>query len=243
MSLYVLKFGGSVIGKLENIAGNLKIACDEARRYISDGHKCAIVVSAPAGVTRTLDGYCDALCIEKASRDFMAATGEIFSAGAVSGCLEKNGIPAQPFCAWNLVTTDDDFSNAKIEKVDIRPVKKCIDDSKIAVVTGYIGATEDGRPTTLPYDGSDISAVRFAIELKADYCILYKDVPGIYGDDGKHQINEKLYHDRLSFDDMIKISENGGNVLHADAVRMAKENNIPILVRQIGHPFNGTIIG
>ena len=51
------------------------------------------------------------------------------------------------------------------------------------VVAGFQGADEHGNITTLGRGGSDTSAVALAAALKADECLIYTDVDGVYTTD------------------------------------------------------------
>ncbi|MCL2749143.1 MAG: hypothetical protein FWE50_03655 [Alphaproteobacteria bacterium] len=245
MGTKVLKIGGSVLGTSKDLAKNLDIIGKNIGEYILKSDKCAIVVSALKGRTRQLDKNCEKLGISGEASAFAVSAGEIESAGLLSGYLNKIGMPAQALLPWNIVITKvvkGDFRNAEIEKINIQPILECFHNSIIPVIPGYLGATVNGQPSTLAYDGSDISAVAIAAAINADNCVLFKDVPGIYGEDGIYEFDGKLYYSNLSYFRMKQISKNGGNVLHEKAVDMARKNNLPLWISKIGHSSKGTYI-
>ncbi|MFX8620598.1 aspartate kinase, partial [Acinetobacter baumannii] len=54
---------------------------------------------------------------------------------------------------------------------------------KVVVITGFQGLDEQGHITTLGRGGSDTSAVAVAAAMKADECLIYTDVDGVYTTD------------------------------------------------------------
>ena len=53
----------------------------------------------------------------------------------------------------------------------------------VVIITGFQGVDEQGNITTLGRGGSDTSAVAVAAAMKADECLIYTDVDGVYTTD------------------------------------------------------------
>lgn len=78
--------------------------------------------------------------------------------------------------------------------------------------------------------GSDTTAVALAASLKADRCDIYTDVDGIYSEDPNLK-KDAIKFEIISYDDMINLANNGAKVLHNKSVELAKEYNVPIIVK------------
>ena len=106
------------------------------------------------------------------SVDEAVATGERLSALLVAEHLNSSGTPAEAVNAWEVVVTDAVFGNASPlmeatgEKARAR-LLPALGRGVMPVITGFNGATADGRPTTLGRGGSDFSASILAAALDA----------------------------------------------------------------------------
>ncbi len=100
MSLLVMKFGGTSVGDTERI----KIVAHKVQAEVKRGHKVAVVVSAMAGVTDQLLGYCRAIAAHPDPReqDAVAATGEQVTASLTALALQELGIRARSWQGWLL---------------------------------------------------------------------------------------------------------------------------------------------
>ncbi|MFQ3639281.1 MAG: aspartate kinase, partial [Chloracidobacterium sp.] len=117
------------------------------------------------------------------AQDFIAGLGERLSARLVAAALRADGIPAVAFDADQLIVTDDMFGSATPDlaatalaaRECLRPV---LETGQIPVVTGFIGATPEGIPTTLGRGGSDYSAGILGAALEADGVVIWTDADG-----------------------------------------------------------------
>jgi aspartate kinase len=106
------------------------------------------------------------------SVDEAVATGEKLTALLVASLLNARGAPAEPVDASRVIVTDATFGNASpiLEKTRERAqeaLASLLERGVVPVVTGFNGATADGRPTTLGRGGSDFSASILAAALDA----------------------------------------------------------------------------
>jgi len=83
----------------------------------------------------------------------------------------------------------------------------------VPVVTGFNGATADGRPTTLGRGGSDFSASILAASLNAQELWIWTDVDGIMSADPRLVPDAKVL-DEVSFAEAAELAYNGAKVLH-----------------------------
>jgi len=112
----------------------------------------------------------------------------------------------------------------------------------VPVITGFIGNTEKGVPTTLGRNGTDYSASIIAACIDADEVLNYKDVDGVLSTDPRI-VAEAHTIDMLTFQEMSEMSYFGAQVLHPLTVAPLIDKNIPLRAKNTfnpGHP--GTVI-
>ena len=174
-----------------------------------------------------------------AARDAVLATGEQLSVPMVTLALRDAGIEA-PLCdATTLVQTDDTFGEATVDveatRARVRAWYEELPAHAVPVVAGFIGATADGRTTTLGFEGSDYSAALFAHILRAGCLTRYTDVDGLYtADPDTDPSAERL--DRLSMEDAFARTEAGRLGMHPKTLRPLVKADIPMQVRSIDDP-------
>ncbi|MEM6646818.1 MAG: aspartate kinase [Bacteroidota bacterium] len=116
--------------------------------------------------------------------DEVLAMGERLSVPLMARLLGKAGVTAQPVDATRLICTDATYQNATVDVgTTYRQVTAWYDalpGGLVPVVTGFLGATADGHPTTLGRGGSDYSAALLAAALDAEVLERWTDTNGIY---------------------------------------------------------------
>ena len=245
MSLLVLKFGGTSVGDVERI----KNAASKVAAEVKLGHKVAVVVSAMAGVTDQLLGYCRSVTPHPNLReqDAVTATGEQITAGLMAMALEQRGLNARSWQGWQVpLRTDSRYNKARIVDINAAALRRHIDQGEIAVMAGFQGVSDDGSITTLGRGGSDTSAVALAAALKADRCDIYTDVDGVYTTDPRIVTKaQKLRH--ISYDEMLELASLGAKVLQTRSVEMAMRHRVKVQVLStfangIGSDLPGTLV-
>jgi bifunctional aspartokinase / homoserine dehydrogenase 1 len=180
--------------------------------------------------------------------DRLASFGERLSARLFSAALQRSGVGAVPISSSEFVVTCDTFRDAKpdLEQTRHRGHRLLIplmNDNVVPVVTGFIGATPDGRITTLGRNSSDFSGAIIAHVVNADELVIWTDVDGIFTAN-PHESNEaQLLHD-LSYDEAHALAANGAKVLHPHVLPLAAETRMTVWVRNTFKPdVRGTRIG
>jgi aspartate kinase len=113
----------------------------------------------------------------------LAATGEQASSALLAIALQAEGMEAVSYAGWQVpIRTDSSYTKARIESIDDQRVRADLDAGKVVIITGFQGI-DDGNITTLGRGGSDTSAVAVAAAMKADECLIYTDVDGVYTTD------------------------------------------------------------
>jgi aspartate kinase len=161
--------------------------------------------------------------------------------------MRVRGIPAEAIDASEVVVTTAEFGGA----VPIYPATRdrirerllpLIEQGIVPVVTGFVGATEQGALTTLGRGGSDYSGAIFGAALDADEVAIYTDVDGVMTTDPR-QVPDARILDSLSYSEMSELAYFGAKVLHPRTIRPVVERGIPIRIRNTFNPSHeGTLV-
>jgi len=224
----VMKFGGTSMAgseRIRRVAGIVK-------RQQEAGHEVAVVVSAMAGETDRLVGFCreaDAL-YDPAEYDVVVASGEQVTSGLLAMTLQAMGCKARSWLGWQLpVRTDDAHAKARIESIDSPELLASMAAGEIAVIPGFQGLTADNRITTLGRGGSDTSAVAVAAAIKADRCDIYTDVDGVYTTDPRIVAKARKLKN-VTYEEMLELASVGSKVLQTRSVSLAMKEGVRVQV-------------
>ncbi|MDD3860977.1 MAG: aspartate kinase [Bacteroidales bacterium] len=174
--------------------------------------------------------------------DAIVSYGELFSSLIFSEFLKHNGIYNTLIDARQVIITDSNHRDAKINwQNSLDTVKKSFGNG-IFVTQGFIGSASNGEVTTLGREGSDYSASALAYLLNATSVTIWKDVPGIMNADPDWcSFAEKL--DVLSYLEAIELAFFGAKVIHPKTIKPLENKNIPMYVKSFKNPEDaGTII-
>lgn len=228
MALIVHKYGGTSMGSTERISNVAK----RVAKWRAAGHQIVVVPSAMAGETNRLLGLARELSSMPDGRelDMIAATGEQASSGLLALALHAQGVGAVSYAGWQVpVRTDSAFTKARITDIDDTRIRADLDAGRVVIVTGFQGIDPNGNITTLGRGGSDTSAVAVAAALKADECLIYTDVDGVYTTDPRVEPNAKRLG-VISFEEMLEMASLGSKVLQIRSVEFAGKYHVPLRV-------------
>jgi len=229
MSRIVMKFGGTSVADLaciRNVATRVK-------REVEAGNEVAVVVSAMAGTTNQLVGWCQDLSPLHDAREYdtVVATGEQVTTGLLAISLQEIGVEARSWQGWQIpIRTDNDHGKARIAGIEGAELIRRMQTGQVAVVSGFQGIGTDNRVTTLGRGGSDTSAVALAAALHADRCDIYTDVDGVYTTDPRIVPQAKKLA-RISYEEMLELASVGAKVLQVRSVELGMVHNVRIFVR------------
>jgi homoserine dehydrogenase len=233
----VLKFGGSILARTEDIAR----AVHECYRWYREGHRVLAVVSAIGDATDRL--------IEQAERyghaphpsalASLVATGESTSAAHLwLGCdaagLSAVALDPREFALRVGGPADD----ATPHSVDADALRRALDDHGVVIIPGFVGIDERGRIALLGRGGSDLTAILLAASLGAR-CRLIKDVAGLYEHDPARPGPFARRYASITFDDAARL---GGAILQPKALRFASERRFAFEVAALARA-DGTLVG
>ncbi len=232
MALIVHKYGGTSMGSTERI----RSVAQRVAKWVRAGHHIVVVPSAMSGETNRLLGLAKELLPNAATPEAMreldaiAATGEQVSVGLLALALQAIGVPAVSYGGWQVpVRTDSAFTKARITSIDDARVRADLAAGKVVIITGFQGIDEQGNVTTLGRGGSDTSAVAVAAALKADECLIYTDVDGVYTTDPRI-VPEARRLATISFEEMLEMASLGSKVLQIRSVEFAGKYRVPVRV-------------
>jgi len=237
----VQKYGGTSIGDCRR----MQQAAMRVAQLARQGMQVVVVVSAQGDTT-------DAM-IEKAVQvnrrgsnremDAYLASGEQMSAALMAMAIGALGCAAVSLTGAQAgIMTNATYGNAVIRQVDTSRIERELAAGKVVVVAGFQGVCENGDITTLGRGGSDTTAVALAAFLKADLCQIFTDVDGVYDRDPRCH-PDALRFGRISYENMLRLIENGAQVLHDRSVILAREHGIAVEVLSAFTGAPGTIVG
>ncbi|MBQ8391345.1 MAG: aspartate kinase [Clostridia bacterium] len=240
MGLIVQKFGGSSVANAERV---FRVASRIVETY-DEGNDVVVVVSAQGDTTDDL--------LEKAAEinknaskremDVLLSAGEQISMSLLAMAIEKLGRPVVSLTGWQAgVSTDSNYSKARIKRIIGERVHLELDKKKIVIVAGFQGINKFDDITTLGRGGSDTSAVALAAALGADLCQIFTDVTGVYTTDPRI-VPEARKLNEITYDEMLELASAGANVLHNRSVELAKKFNVNMEVLSSFEKVPGTIV-
>jgi aspartate kinase len=228
MALIVHKYGGTSMGSTERI----KNVARRVAKWHDAGYQIVVVPSAMSGETNRLLGLAKDLMDQPDPRelDMLASTGEQVSVALLSIALHAIGKQAVSYAGWQVaIKTDSAFTKARIQSIDDAKVRRDLDAGKIVIITGFQGVDEEGNIATLGRGGSDTSAVAVAVALKAQECLIYTDVDGVYTTDPR-VVSEARRLDTVTFEEMLEMASLGSKVLQIRSVEFAGNYKMPTRV-------------
>ena len=240
MKTIVLKFGGTSVGSIERI----KKVADIISSYKKKKNKVVVISSAMSGVTNDLIRKSELLSnyFDKAEYDALLSTGEQVACALLAGRLVHIGYNARSWLSWQLpIITEGPHSGARINRVVVKDLSKYLKSGGIPVITGFQGINEKMRITTIGRSGSDATAIMLAKFIKADECIIYTDVDGVYTTDPR-QYNQAKKIKKIFYDEMLEMASLGSKVMQPTSVQDAKLNKIDIKVKSSFVNKSGTLI-
>jgi len=228
MALIVHKYGGTSMGSTDRI----KNVAARVAKWHDAGHQIVVVPSAMSGETNRLIGLAKAIMDQPDPRelDMIASTGEQVSVGLLAMALLAIGKDAVSYTGWQVgIRTDSSFTKARIQSIDDSRVRGDLEAGKIVIITGFQGVDEQGNISTLGRGGSDTSAVAIAAALKADECLIYTDVDGVYTTDPR-VVDEARRLEKITFEEMLELASLGSKVLQTRSVEFAGNYQVPTRV-------------
>ena len=239
----VLKFGGTSLSTPDKI----KAIAKKLAEIHNTGEKLIVVVSAMGSTTDELTRLAHEVSPNPHSRelDMLMTAGERVSMALLCMALNDLNCSAISFTGSQAgIFTDSSHQGAKI--IDIKPIRvdEALAKNQIVVLAGFQGVDPRTKEiTTLGRGGSDTTAVALSAHFNLKTCEMYKDVIGVYSED-PNKYKDAQFFPQISWDQLLELCNKGAQVVHKQAVELAKEKNIEIAVGlaesfEIGTRVNG----
>ncbi len=240
MKIVVLKFGGTSVGSVDRIKKVSKIIIS----YFKKRYKVVVISSAMAGVTNDLVKKSKKISknFVPSEYDILVSSGEQISCALISGSLNSLGYRSRSWTGWQIpILTGGKYSESRIEKINTKEILKYLKDGGIPVITGFQGINTNKRVTTLGRGGSDATAILCAKFFKAEKCVIYTDVDGVYTTDPKTLKSAKKIK-VISYEEMLEMASLGSKVMQPTSIQDARLNRINIDVKSSFLNRDGTLI-
>jgi len=244
-----------LLGALRHAEADDEAGIESSIHTLAERHEktCHELLSEPARCDRALAGVRELIADFRRiahgmlmlgdrpprSVDEAIAIGERLSALMIAEYMEASGIPARAINAAGLIVTDGVFGNATPIMEATRQkagavIEPLLASGVLPIVTGFNGATVDGRPTTLGRGGSDFSASILAAALDATELWIWTDVDGIMSADPR-SVREARVLDALTYNEAAELAYNGAKVLHPRTLAPLIERQIPVWSKNSFH--------
>ena len=240
MALIVQKYGGTSVGTIERIH---RVA-DRVAHTQREGNQVVVVLSAMSGETDRLLKLAHEVTTVPDDRelDMLLSTGERITIALLSMELRGRGINARSFTGRQVgIMTDSAHTKARIARVTADRIKEALKQGVIPVVAGFQGINKQSDVTTLGRGGSDLSAVALAAALKADRCVIFTDVDGVYTAD-PNIVPAARRIGKIAYEEMLEMASLGAKVLQTRSVEFAAKFNVPVEVNSSFKEGKGTLV-
>ena len=170
--------------------------------------------------------------------DLVIGAGEQISAALVGGALRDSGVPAKVIDAREFIVTDASHGNGVVDWDATCAAfgnRAAEWEPTVPVVTGFIGRTADGHPTTLGRNGSDYTATIVARLLGAGTVTVWTDVVGVMTADPA-LVHEAAPVDRLSYDEALELAYFGTRMIHTRTIIPLRESGGVMWIRSSADP-------
>ena len=239
MKIIVLKFGGTSIGSIHRIKKVARIVKSYTKKY-----KVIILSSAMSGTTNKLIDMSKKISDNFADNEYdtLVSAGEQISCSLLAGQLIENGIQARSLMAWQIpIITEGQHKYSRIKYIYKKRILKFLNAGVVPVIAGFQGINKDLKITTIGRGGTDASAIMFAKFFKADRCVIYTDVEGVFTTD-PNKLKKAKKIKNISYEEMLEMASLGSKVMQPHSIQDARLNRINIEVKSSFLNKSGTLI-
>ena len=240
MKIVVLKFGGTSVGTIEKIKNVASIISN----YLKKKYKVIVVSSAMSGVTNELINKSKKISgnFSDTEYDVLVSSGEQVVCSLIAGRLIHKGFKSRSWLSWQVpIITKGLNKNSRIIKINKTKIMKYIKQGGVPIITGFQGISDENRVSTIGRGGSDASAIMIAKFFKAERCVIYTDVEGVYTTD-PNKLKKAKKIKVISYEEMLEMASLGAKVMQPVSIQDARLNRIDIEVKSSFIKKPGTLI-
>jgi aspartate kinase len=238
--LIVQKYGGTSVGSIERI----RRVAERVVSFRQADHSLVVVLSAMSGETDRLVKLAHEVTAYPDDRemDMLLSSGERVTIALLAMELRGRGVNARSFTGRQVgIITDSSHTKARIARITADRIKDALAEGIIPIVAGFQGINEQSDVTTLGRGGSDLTAVALAAALKADRCIIYTDVDGVYTADPNIVPTARRLK-KVAYEEMLELASLGAKVLQSRSVEFAARYGVPVEVQSSFKEGQGTLV-
>jgi uridylate kinase len=185
---------------------------------IKEVHELGVEIALVVGGGNFFRGVAEqARDMDRVSADHMGMLATVINALALQDALEKQGVFTRVMSALEMNQVAEPF----IRRRALRHMEK----GRVVIFGGGTGN---------PYFSTDTAASLRAMEIKADVIMKATKVDGIYDADPK-LVSDAIKFDTITYLDVLK---RGLRVMDATAISLCQENNLPIVIFNLGKHGN-----
>lgn len=177
-------------------------------------------------LTRELESIEQHIAEQNLAQAWLLAHGELWSARLLAAYLNQIGVAAEAYDSRALFTV----TNGELDHARNKVTCAQIDGAKLAVVTGFIAANENGETVTLGRNGSDYSATLLARYIDAEQVSIWTDTQGVFSADPR-KVEKAVKYGKICRAQAQLLARLGNPVLHAKTLTPLKDTNINLVVR------------
>jgi len=240
MKNVVLKFGGTSVCKIEKI----KKVSEIVKNYVKKRYSVIVVCSAMSGSTNELIKKSKEISnnFSDAEYDVLVSSGEQVSCSLIAGRLVHLGLRSRSWTAWQIpIFTENKHKFSRINQINKNKLLNYLKSGGVPIITGFQGVNRNERITTIGRGGSDSTAIMLAKFFKADKCIIFTDVEGIFTTDPNKLKSAKKIK-VISYEEMLEMASLGAKVMQPESIQDARLNRIDIEVKSSFKKKSGTLI-
>jgi len=240
MKIVVLKFGGTSVGTIERI----KNASEIIKNYVRKKYSVIVVCSAMSGSTNELIKKSKKISnnFSDVEYDVLVSSGEQVSCSLIAGRLMHLGLKSRSWLAWQIpIFTENKHKFSRINQINKSKLLNYLKTGGVPIITGFQGINQNDRITTIGRGGSDSTAIMLAKFFKADKCIIFTDVEGIFTTDPNKLKSAKKIK-VISYEEMLEMASLGAKVMQPESIQDARLNRINIEVKSSFKNISGTLI-
>ena len=181
------------------------------------------------------------------SFDAIIGVGERLTARFVAALLRHSGLRSVALDTTELIITDNVRANANPDMEATRArmetqLLPMLERGIMPVLTGFIGATTTGKPTTLGRGGSDYTAAILGVCANATEIWIWTDVDGVMSADPLEIADARSIR-KLSITEATEMAFFGARVLHPRMLLLLRGREIALRVRNLFAPQQpGTLV-
>ena len=164
------------------------------------------------------------------------------SCSLIAGRLIHRGYKSRSWLSWQVpLLTVGAHKNSRINLINKNKIIKYLKEGGIPIVTGFQGINSQNRITTIGRGGSDATAIMLAKFFKAERCIIYTDVEGVFTTD-PNKLKKAKKIKVISYEEMLEMASLGAKVMQPVSIQDARLNRIDIEVKSSFIKKSGTLI-